>query len=68
MGRERPSGTLLAAAHVSGRRGYGIELDPKYCDVILRRMTALTGEELRLIDGTPLGGVAQLRAGSGGEI
>jgi DNA modification methylase len=62
------SGTLLAAAHVSGRRGYGIELDPKYCDVILRRMTALTGEEPRLIDGTPLSTVTQLRAVSVGEV
>ena len=35
----------MAAAHVLGRRGYGIEISPAYCDVILRRMAALTGHE-----------------------
>jgi DNA modification methylase len=39
------SGTTLAAAHVHGRVGYGIEISPAYCDVILRRMAELTGEE-----------------------
>ncbi len=32
------SGTTLVAAHKTGRRGFGIELDPLYCDVIVRRM------------------------------
>ncbi|TXG84448.1 MAG: DNA methylase N-4 [Sphingomonadales bacterium] len=32
------SGTTLVAAHRTGRRGYGIEIDPAYCDVIIRRM------------------------------
>ena len=32
------SGTTLVAAEKTGRRGYGIELDPLYCDVIVRRM------------------------------
>ncbi len=32
------SGTTLVAAYKTGRRGYGIELDPLYCDVIVRRM------------------------------
>lgn len=26
-----------AAKKVTGRKGYGIELDPKYCDVIVKR-------------------------------
>ena len=34
------SGTTLIAAEQTGRRGYGIELDPRYCDVIVRRLTA----------------------------
>ena len=39
------SGTTIAAAHVLGRTGYGIEISPAYCDVILRRMANLAGEE-----------------------
>ncbi len=38
------SGTTMAAADVLGRAGYGIELSPAYCDVILRRLINLTGE------------------------
>ena len=34
------SGTTLLAAEKTGRRGYGIELDPHYCDVIIRRLAA----------------------------
>lgn len=41
------SGTTLVAAHKTGRRGYGIELDPLYCDVIVRRMARVTGLEAR---------------------
>jgi 16S rRNA G966 N2-methylase RsmD len=32
------SGTTLIAAEQTGRRGYGIEIDPAYCDVIVERM------------------------------
>ncbi|MDP9412519.1 MAG: site-specific DNA-methyltransferase [Pseudomonadota bacterium] len=32
------SGTTLVAAQKTGRRGYGIELDPLYCDTIIERM------------------------------
>ncbi|MGE0773781.1 MAG: site-specific DNA-methyltransferase [Sphingomonadaceae bacterium] len=37
------SGTTLIAAHKTRRRGFGIELDPLYCDVILRRLQSVTG-------------------------
>jgi hypothetical protein len=39
------SGTTMAAAEVLGRVGYGSEISPGYCDVILRRMMNLTGNE-----------------------
>jgi DNA modification methylase len=34
------SGTTLIAAHRLGRRAVLIEIEPKYCDVILRRAEA----------------------------
>jgi DNA modification methylase len=34
------SGTTQLAAEKTGRKGYGIELDPAYCDVILKRLIA----------------------------
>ena len=34
------SGTTLIAAEKTGRQGYGVELDPRYCDVIVRRVAA----------------------------
>lgn len=38
------SGITIMAAEATGRRGYGIELDPMYCDLILRRWRKKTGE------------------------
>jgi DNA modification methylase len=39
------SGTTLIAAEKLGRSCYGMELDPGYCDVIVRRYISLVGEE-----------------------
>jgi DNA modification methylase len=39
------SGTTLMAAEKARRIGYGIELDPAYVDVAIRRWQALTGKE-----------------------
>lgn len=39
------SGTTLAAAELTERACYGIELDPKYVDVIVRRWQALSGKK-----------------------
>ena len=38
------SGTTLAAAELNERVCYGIELDPKYVDVIVQRWQALAGK------------------------
>jgi DNA modification methylase len=35
------SGSTMVAAHQLKRKCYGMELDPKYCDVIVRRMLKL---------------------------
>ncbi len=57
------SGTTLVAAHKTGRRGFGIELDPLYCDVILRRMNKLTRLEAVLAStGDGFDAVAEARA------
>lgn len=42
------SGTTLLAAHRTRRLGRGIELDPRFVDVAVRRMEASTGEPARL--------------------
>lgn len=39
------AGSTLIAAARNGRRGYLTEISPNYCDVILDRYAALTGEE-----------------------
>ncbi len=39
------SGTTIIAAEMTGRVGVGLELDPKYVDVIVRRWEAFTGGE-----------------------
>lgn len=41
------SGTTLIAANKTGRHGYGIELDPAYCDVIIKRLARIAGLEAR---------------------
>jgi DNA modification methylase len=39
------SGTTIIAVEKSGRRARAIEIDPHYCDVILRRWQAYTGRQ-----------------------
>jgi DNA modification methylase len=41
------SGTTVIAAERTGRRCYGLELDPKYVDTIIRRYQAFTGDDAR---------------------
>ena len=35
------SGSTMVASHQLKRKCYGMELDPKYCDVIVNRMIKL---------------------------
>ena len=39
------SGTTIIACEQTGRIGYSMELDPKYCDVIIRRWESFTGRK-----------------------
>jgi hypothetical protein len=56
------SGTTMAAAHALNRTGYGCEISPAYCDVILSRIGKLAGQEPYLeADGRTFAQVAALR-------
>jgi DNA modification methylase len=39
------SGSTLIAAEKTGRTCYTVELDPRYCDVIVKRWEKLTGQK-----------------------
>ena len=39
------SGTTLIACEKAGRKCYGMELDPIYCDVIVERWEKITGKK-----------------------
>ncbi len=46
------SGSTIIAAHRTGRRGYGVELDPRYVDATLDRLAAVLGDDpVRASDG-----------------
>jgi site-specific DNA-methyltransferase (adenine-specific) len=49
------SGTTMVAAHQLGRKCYGTELDPKYCQVIIDRMQKLDPSLDIKINGKPYG-------------
>jgi len=42
------SGSTLIAAEKTNRKCYGMELDPKYCDVIIKRWEDFTGKKAKL--------------------
>lgn len=46
------SGTTIIACEQNGRKGYCMELDPKYVDVIIERWEKLTGKKAVLIRDT----------------
>ena len=41
-------GSTMVAAHQLKRKCYGMELDPKYCDVIVKRWEDFTGKKAEL--------------------
>ncbi len=43
------SGSTLIAAHKTGRRGFLLELDPVYCDRIIRRWETYANDEAELV-------------------
>ena len=43
------SGTTLIAAEQLGRTCYGLEIDPHYVDVIIKRWEQLTGKHAELV-------------------
>ena len=55
------SGTTMAAAHGLGRSGYGCEISPAYCDVIVRRMINLGIDAVLESDGDSFANVAAAR-------
>ncbi len=61
------SGTTICAAQQTGRKGYGMELDPKYADVCLKRIVAAC-ELPAMLDGTPFDEVAAKRLSRGRRI
>jgi DNA modification methylase len=59
------SGTTLIAAEQTGRVCYGVELDPKYIDVIIRRWQQYTGKRAVLDgDGRTFDEIAEERIGA----
>ncbi len=43
------TGTTLTVAEETGRRCFGIEIDPLYCDIVLHRFEKETGQTVRLL-------------------
>ena len=59
------SGTTLAAAELTERVCYGLELDPKYVDVIVQRWEQLSGTKAIIaVDGRSFEEIAKERRGA----
>tara|TARA_R110002050_G_scaffold60518_3_gene134194 strand:- start:318 stop:1418 length:1101 start_codon:yes stop_codon:yes gene_type:complete len=53
------SGTTIIACEKTGRKCYGMELDPKYCDIIIKRWEEFTGKKAHLEEEDDLMIIAQ---------
>jgi len=63
------SGSTLIACAKAGRQARLVELDPKYCDVIVRRWQAWTGEIATLQDdGRSFEGITEERSIGEGRV
>jgi DNA modification methylase len=65
------SGATLMACERTGRRCYGLELDPIYCDVIIRRWQSYTGGSARLAttgEASDVVSASRSRAATSGEV
>jgi len=61
------SGTTLLAAERTGRRGYGIELDPAYVDLCIHRWQAMSGQTAKHANGQSFAAVRAEREGADGQ-
>jgi len=63
------SGTTLIACEQLGRRCFAMELEPKYCDVVVQRWEDYTGKHAELIRDNPESEVSKTSGGDddGGE-
>jgi DNA modification methylase len=62
------SGTTIIAAQKAGRCCYGIELDPKYVDVCIRRWEKMTGDyAIHEASGLSFAQLAEMRRAEGDE-
>jgi DNA modification methylase len=52
------TGTTLIAAEANGRRCFGLELEPRYVDVVVRRWQDWTGKQATRLDGVLFDDVA----------
>lgn len=60
------SGTTIIAAERVGRLCYGMELDPLYCDAIIRRFEVLTGKQACREDGATFADLVNSPVSEGG--
>jgi DNA modification methylase len=47
------SGSTLIACEKTGRKCFGMEIDPHYCDVIIKRWEVYTGKKAKIVDNYP---------------
>jgi DNA modification methylase len=59
------SGTTIIAAEMSGRRCFGMEISPAYCDVSVQRWERFTGKKAKRVKGKAAAGTKNTPAAAG---